>query len=319
MAVTLTVERDRWLDHVRRTWDASPGLIPVVKGNGYGFGRERLARLAVDLGASEVAVGTVHEVVSIPAGVKATVLTPALAHELTPALPAFVVPTVSAIAHVDALAAAGFEGPVAVKLDSTMHRYGVLPATLPRLLAAIGRAGGTVHAFALHFPLPSGNPDHVRGVEEWLPHVPAGATVQVSHLAHEHRDALATAYPTITFRARIGTELWHGDKSTLHLGADVIDLRPVTAGDPLGYRLTPAPGDGHVVMASGGTAHGVQPLPDGRSPFHHQRHRLALLEPPHMHTSMLFVPTEVPLPAIGDELDLQRPLTQTWVDRIVER
>ena len=40
----------------------SPGLIPVVKGNGYGFGRERLARLALDLGADELAVGTVHEV-----------------------------------------------------------------------------------------------------------------------------------------------------------------------------------------------------------------------------------------------------------------
>ena len=39
-------------------------------------------------------------------------------------------------------------------------------------------------------------------------------------------------------------------------------------------------------MVGAGTAHGVQPLDDGRSPFHFARQRLALLEPPHMHTSM---------------------------------
>ena len=38
-----------------------------------------------------------------------------------------------------------------------------------------------------------------------------------------------------------------------------------------------------------------------------------------MHTSMLFVPNGGPLPEVGDELDLQRPLTQTAVDRIIER
>ena len=43
-------------------------------------------------------------------------------------------------------------------------------------------------------------------------------------------------------------------------------------------------------MIGAGTAHGVHPLPDGRSPFHFARQRLALLEPPHMHTSMLLVP-----------------------------
>ncbi len=98
----------------------------------------------------------------------------------------------------------------------------------------------------------------------------------------------------------------------------MLDGRPVAAGDRLGYRLAAVPGDGSVVMVSGGTAHGVQPLPDGRSPFHFERRRLALVEPPHMHTSMVFVPAGTPRPEPGDEVDLQRPLTQTWVDAIVE-
>jgi hypothetical protein len=31
------------------------------------------------------------------------------------------------------------------------------------------------------------------------------------------------------WRIRLGTALWHGDKSSLHLTADVLDVRPVRA------------------------------------------------------------------------------------------
>jgi hypothetical protein len=36
-----------------------------------------------------------------------------------------------------------------------------------------------------------------------------------------------------------------------------------------------------------------------------------------MHTSMVVVPDGQPCPAPGDEVDVQRPLTQTLVDTIV--
>jgi hypothetical protein len=36
-----------------------------------------------------------------------------------------------------------------------------------------------------------------------------------------------------------------------------------------------------------------------------------------MHTSMAFVPTGDPLPAVGDRTDLQRPLTTTLIDQYV--
>jgi hypothetical protein len=38
-----------------------------------------------------------------------------------------------------------------------------------------------------------------------------------------------------------------------------------------------------------------------------------------MHTSMVFVPVGDPLPAVGEQVDVQYPLTRTLVDRIVER
>ena len=68
------------------------------------------------------------------------------------------------------------------------------------------------------------------------------------------------------------------------------------------------PDDGRLVVVGAGTAHGVQPLDDGRSPFHFARQRLALLEPPHMHTSMLYVPTGDSCLGVGDVVDVQRPL-----------
>src|SRR6185295_13140008 len=115
---------------------------------------------------------------------------------------------------------------------------------------------------------------------------------------------------------RLGTALWHGDKSFLQLDADVLAVHPVREGDRAGYQLTEVPGDGHLVLVSAGSAHGVAPLPNGASPFHFARTRLMMLEPPHMHTSMLFVPDDAVSPAVGDRVDVQRPLISTLVDRI---
>jgi hypothetical protein len=100
------------------------------------------------------------------------------------------------------------------------------------------------------------------------------------------------------------------------LTANVLQTRPVAAGDTAGYRLTPAPGDGTLVMVGAGSAAGVAPVGDGLSPFHYQRRRLELLEPPHMHTAIVFVPAGDPTPAVGDWLDLQHPLTRTAVDEL---
>jgi hypothetical protein len=69
-------------------------------------------------------------------------------------------------------------------------------------------------------------------------------------------------------------------------------------------------------MIGAGTANGVTVLPDGRSPFHYEGQRMELLEPPHMHTSMAYVPIGEPTPGIGGWVDLQRPLTMTTVDEL---
>ncbi len=61
MSLTLTVDGDRWRTHLKRVAGDHPGLVPVAKGNGYGFGLGRLARKADWLGVDTLAVGTYDE------------------------------------------------------------------------------------------------------------------------------------------------------------------------------------------------------------------------------------------------------------------
>jgi len=279
------------------------GLIPVVKGNGYGLGRKHLAELAAEF-CDTIAVGTVHELPDLPHGLTPIVLTPTLDRPESTA-PILTVGNEQHIAALD-----GWQGRVTVKLTSAMNRYGRGPG----LISTARLAGLEVVSASIHPPLSGTTNDHraeILEIIEDLSGADQDLPIWVSHLdAH----AYATLPPTRPYRLRLGTALWHGDKAALHLTADVLDVRDVSAGTSAGYRLTPIKTDGHLVMIGAGTSQGVSTLPDGRSPFHFERTRMALLEVPHMHTSMAFVPSGQPLPAIGDRVDLQRPLHMTTVD-----
>jgi len=319
VALTLTVELDRWRAHLARTTAARPGLVPVVKGNGYGFGRSRLLAECERLGLGEVAVGTAWELPGLLPGQRAVVLTPCAGPHDAARLTEAAVPTVGAERDVAVLRDAGWAGPVVVELRTSMRRYGVAHDRLDALLAAVHGAGLAVHAAGIHFPLDRTSAQNAAELGAWLPRLPASLTVQVSHVDPPDLGMLSMLAAGRRLRPRAGTVVWLGDRGALALVADVVTVHPVRAGDPVGYRQHPAPADGHLVLVDAGTAHGVQPLDDGRSPFHFARTRLALAEPPHMHTSMLHVPAGDPLPAPGDRVEVQRPLTRTLVDRIDER
>ena len=303
MTVRLSVKQAVWRAHVADVVTRTDGLVPVVKGNGYGFGRLRLAAIAAEF-CDTVAVGTVHELGGLPSELDVVVLTPTLAAPSS----AEPILTVGSTDHVAALA--GWSGRVIVKLRSAMQRYGGSPA----LVEASTDAGLDVVGVAVHPPLVGTAEERVAQVTEALGPVPPSIPAWVSHVELGEYARLAASDPAREFRLRLGTALWHGDKRALQLDADVLDVKAIAAGDRAGYRLGRVPVDGHLVMIGAGTANGVTPLPDGRSPFHHARTRLALHEPPHMHTSMAFVPGGDPVPAVGDWVDVQRPLHMTTVD-----
>ncbi len=289
---------------------AVDGLVPVVKGNGYGFGRATLHPLAADARANHVCVGTIHELDGVAAEVTPVVLSPTL---VAPSSNAMILTVGS---RDDVARLAGWRGRVIVKLQSSMRRYGAAPAELEQVAIDARSAGLDIVGYALHLPLAGCDADRLDEIEGWLARIDPHSPVWLSHLQPPAYAALRESHPERSFRLRLGTSLWHGDKSFLHLNADVAAVHSIRAGERAGYRLTAASSDGHLVLVSAGAAHGVAPLPDGASPFHFARSRLAMLEPPHMHTTMLLVPHGSPCPSVGDRVDVQRPLISTLVDEV---
>ncbi len=300
MTITLSVRTALWRANVARLASSVDGLVPVIKGNGYGFGRTALAELAAEF-TDTVAVGTIHELDGLPRALTPVVLTPTLTAPESN-LPIL---TVGNVAHLEVLA--GWTGRVLVKLTSSMHRYGSTPA----LVATARERGHQVVGVSIHLPLDGTAQDHAAEIASLLGGIDPDLEVWVSHLDAQTYSSLPSTH---RYRLRLGTSLWIGDRSLLQLSADVLEVRPVAGATPAGYRLGQVPGAGHLVMIGAGTANGVTTLPDGRSPFHFRGERLPLHEPPHMHTAMAFVADGAPLPAIGDRVDVQRPLTMTSVD-----
>jgi alanine racemase len=340
VTLRLRVDTHAWRAHVERVAASYATLVPVVKGNGYGFGRVALAELATDLLAGlgggddlpTLAVGTVHELAGLPSGVRPLVLTPpapdggasgsrTIADRLTQA-PVSPIVTVGAPEHVDVLG--DWRGAVLIKLQTTMRRFGVSTDDRDWFEKYVADAGFSVVGYSAHLALAGDDRERVAEVEAWLGELPPALdpggprpSLWLSHLGPPAYAALCHRWPRWRFPMRIGTGLWHGDKAALHLGANVIDFHPVKAGSLAGYHGATVAADGHLVIVGAGTAHGVAPLDDGRSPFHYLRRRLDLVERPHMHTSMVLVPEGCDCPQVGDVVDVQRPLTEVTVDEVI--
>ncbi len=212
--------------HTSRSWRTpSTGWSPSSRATATASAVSPLARIAAEF-CDTVAVGTIHELDGLPDGLHSVVLTPTL---VAPESTAPIL-TVGSRAHIDALT--GWHGRVLVKLESSMHRYGGGVA----LVDDARRAGLDVIGVSLHPPLAGSPSDHAAEVRGAIEHVDPGLTVWVSHLDPA---TYATLPSTHTYRLRLGTSLWHGDKSLLQLSADVLDIRAIRAGTP--SRLPPAP------------------------------------------------------------------------------
>lgn len=335
MPLTLTVDGPRWRAHLRGVAERTPGLVPVAKGNGYGFGLGRLARRAGWLGSDLLAVGSYDELDQVSSRFDGDVLV------LTPWRPFHDVPTDRRLVHtvgrpadLAALAAAGDRPRVLLEGLTSMGRHGLTMDRLHELLRH-PPAGVRIEGLALHLPI---GVDTTQEVDDWLS---LGLTRQVfvSHLSGSQLAELGGRHPEVTLRPRVGTSLWLGDRGALRASATVLDVHAITRGKRSGYRQRRVPRDGHVVIIAGGTANGIGleaptsatsarqravALARGGldaaglalSPYSWAGRQRWFLEPPHMQSSMLFVPASVPPPAIGDELDVDVRFTATTFDRV---
>lgn len=145
---------------------SAPGLIAVVKADGYGHGLVPSAQAALVGGADRLAVALVEEGRALrAAGIDAPILVMTEPPpEAAPALlAADLEPTVYTAAFLAALDAAASGGPPArahVKLDTGMRRVGVPEADWEDALRRVGAAGAvTLEGLWSHFAV-ADEPDH---------------------------------------------------------------------------------------------------------------------------------------------------------------
>lgn len=316
MTLQLNVDSAAWRRHVSETAKNLGDLIPVVKGNGYGFGRATLIEHAQNI-SRDIAVGTIFEAHDLPSDCRAFVLTP-----VGKALPSDknlakdIVLTVGSVVHVQNLRAANWQGDVVIKLRSSMNRYGADLSELKTLVTAVQAAGLIQIGWSVHPPLDGTPKSHATEIGNIISGIDSDLPWFVSHVDAESLVDLRKKFANKTIRVRSGTQLWLGDKSMFELNADVLDARPVKSGAVVGYRNITLHQDGTLVMIGAGTSHGVQLVGAELSPFHFNSTRLSLVEPSHMHTSMVFVPTNQTAPKPGDMVDVQQPLTRVYPDSI---
>ena len=92
MSFVLQVDAQRWRDHQRSVVNAvtrasGTAPVPVIKGNGYGFGPAVLGAEAMRWEADTIAVGTVFEVDDVAAGTRGTSSFSSLSNRLIRWLP----------------------------------------------------------------------------------------------------------------------------------------------------------------------------------------------------------------------------------------
>ena len=337
MSLTLTVDGERWRSHLRSVAETNPGLVPVVKGNGYGLTLGRLARRSEWLGVDTIAVGTYTELPDVAQRFSGSlvVLTPwrPFVDELDPALAARVIHTLGRVADVEALLARDPRARFVLELRTSMVRHGFLARELWEAADRLRQhPGARLEGLALHLPLDQGS--HLGEVRRLLNDAVAAGldgldTIWISHLVGAELEWLRSAYGDFRIRPRVGTALWLGDRSALRVTSTVLDVHRVDRGDVFGYRGRTAPRSGHLLVVSGGTAHGIGlESPTGesslraraatlarggldaagfvRSPFSIDAKLRLFAEPPHMQASMLFLPAGTRVPEIGEQIDERR-------------
>ncbi|RMB61396.1 alanine racemase [Tessaracoccus antarcticus] len=338
MTLRLTVATSQWRAHQRSLIADVPGAVPVAKGNGYGFGLDVLAVEASKLRTDALAVGIAQEVATVRAAGwnrDVVVLNPwrpgdTAATDLL-ADPR-VITMVSRASDLESIQHSHPHARVQLEIQTSMHRHGMLGSDLPLDLGTLQFEGWSIH-------LPSeGSLKEATALASMALSCRRGA-IWMSHLSVADYRVLRTSVGVQT-RMRIGTRLWLGAPSALETTATVLDVHRISRGERLGYHQTKAPRDGFIVIVSGGTAHGIAlaaPVPQrslrqrgvtvaeglmaaaGRtlSPFTIAGRKRPFAEPPHMHSSMLWMTGAEPGVEVGDEIPVTCRMTTTSFDEVI--
>ena len=326
MPLSLHVDGHKWRSHLDQMMSAKPGLVPVIKGNGYGFGLELLAAESTRLGVETVAVGLASEVAKVRTAFAGEIVILSPDHVSSGLTDAKIIQTISSI---DLLQSIDANINVIVELLTPLNRHGIELSEIDRALTIIKDRNLKLRGFTLHLPIAKIDS---KWVSSTLNLLPAGSHIWISHL--HGADRVKKEFANLTFHERIGTSLWLGADSALEATATVLENRKIQS--TAGYQQKHI--RGNVIVASGGTAHGIgltAPQNDYsligrvkivaraleaafgrmRSPYRHNGKTLNFLESPHMQCSLLICSgSNQPKP--GDELKVRVRYTTTTFDQI---
>lgn len=294
MTFSLTVDaiafRKHLVDTRERLEQHEATLTPVIKGNGYGFGKEILARECVLLGVSRIAIGTVWELETALSQFNGEVhvLEPLVASDYLAItqwqkLTAHHAQRIIATIASDDLLLAQSVGITNVILDAqtSLTRFGLSLHELIRVVADLPE-NLTIRGLSLHLPIvgpqirqadllevsnnlrqeaPS---SRVLEVSSWLMTYREIAAehqlplhVSLSHINEDDLARLHSHHPEFSIDVRMGTALWLGVRSALQAQGTVLAVHDVLAQQHVGYQQVASNKGQRLLVVSGGTAHGV--------------------------------------------------------------
>jgi hypothetical protein len=339
MSLILHVDGAKWRAHLATVLvESDAQIVPVIKGNGYGFGKKVLAKEAKDLNLPVVAVATVAEANEIETVFLGEILL------LSPSASSDSERVIHTISPHSSVFSEKLPKKFVIELLSPIHRHGFALSDLGNALEKYSK-GGKCEGIAIHLPI-----DQKSSAAEWIDKSLQSIaergidtsefnnSVWVSHISENDLAKLKLKWPQIVWKIRIGTKLWLGDRTSLKAKAQVLDLHAIEKPTSVGYRQYRV-GRGWLVIASGGTSHGVgleiaTPKRDflsqvkaltksflnlfgwNPSPFSWNGKKLEFAEAPHMHLSLLTFKGKN-APKVGSELDVDVRFTTTAFDQVV--
>ena len=271
---------------------AGANLVPVIKGNGYGFGRRALADEAVRLGCNRIAIGTVWELGKALADFtgEILVLEPFNSHDQsavdqwTQHLEHNSERIIVTVGDVDLIAvrSAGAKN-IYLEGKTSLSRFGILPFDLQSIenfndLRVLG--------LTLHLPIvqPAIKVDATTEIStafngaalsqsmtetwNWIVLYQELATkfslpkhVSLSHVSDTQVKSLKNMMQSYNFdleiEVRVGTKLWLGEPSALQATGTVIEIHDISHRQSVGYQQVDSGSNKRLIVVSGGTAHGV--------------------------------------------------------------
>lgn len=296
MTFSLKVDATKFRSHLVSVMNsyatAGAELVPVIKGNGYGFGRDVLADEASRLGCNRIAIGTVWELGQSLADFAGEILVlepfnssdESAVNQWRQHLEHNSDRIIVTVSNLD-LAAVRSAGAKNVYLEgkTSLSRFGMLHFDM-QSIANINDL--KVLGLSLHLPIvqPAIKVDATTEIssafnganlsqsmtdawnwivlyEELSTKFSLPKCISLSHVSDKQVQSFKKMMQSYNFdldiEVRIGTKLWLGEPSALQACGTVLQIHDMTHRQTVGYQQIDSGNNKRLIVVSGGTAHGV--------------------------------------------------------------